>query len=89
MSYVFYLLVRQRKANERYLLQFYYLSIDKQLKEITKIDKIFEDKTIFIYREFIKINNQFVNNIAKLNIVFINVLTIKDFQVLKLDINFY
>ncbi len=66
-----------------------YFSIDKQSNEIIKIDKIFEDKSIFIYKEFIEINSQFVNNIAKLNIVFINILTIKDLQVLKLDINFY
>ncbi len=57
---------------------FCYLSTNKQSNEIIKIDKIFEDKSIFIYKEFIEINSQFVNNIAKLNIVFIDALTIKD-----------
>ncbi len=68
---------------------FYYLSIDKQSNKIIEIDQIFENKSIFIYREFIEINSQFVNNIAKLNIVFVNILTIRDLQVFKLDINFY
>ena len=68
---------------------FCYLSINKQLNETIKIDKIFENKSIFIYREFIEINSQFVNNIAKLNIVFVDILTIRDLQVLKLDIDFY
>ncbi len=67
----------------------YYLSINKQSNEIIKIDKIFKDKSIFIYKEFIEINNQFVNNIAKLNIVFVNILTIKNLQVLKLNIDSY
>ncbi len=68
---------------------FCYLLIDKRSNEIIKIDKIFEDKSIFIYKEFIEINSQFVNNIAKLNIVFIDILTIKDLQVLKLNIDSY
>ncbi len=68
---------------------FCYLSINKQSNEIIKINEIFENKLIFIYKEFIEINNQFVNNIAKLNIVFVNILIIKDLQVLKFDINFY
>ncbi len=66
-----------------------YLSIDKQSNKIIKIDKIFKDKSIFIYKKFIEINNQFVKNIAKLNIIFINILTIRNLQVLKLNINFY
>ena len=67
----------------------YYLSIDKRSNKIIKINKIFEDKSIFFYKEFIEINSQFVNNITKLNIVFVDILTIRDLQVLKLDIDSY
>jgi len=67
----------------------YYLSINKQSNEVIEIDEVFENKSIFIYKEFIEINSQFVNNIAKLNIIFVNILTIKDLQVLKLDVNSY
>ncbi len=68
---------------------FCYLSIDKQSSDVIKIDEIFENKSIFIYKEFIEIDSQFVNNVAKLSIIFVDALTIRDLQVLKLNVNSY
>ena len=55
-------------------------TIDKCFDVVKKIDEIFVNKSILIYFKFVRINNEFINDISKFDIVFVDELTIFDFE---------